>query len=630
MFHRPLLATLVALTLAGSAMAQAPSATPGDEPYPGTLSLSVDATDIAHRIFSVHEEVPVSAGELRLYYPKWLPGNHDPSGPIDQVGGLTFTVDGKVLPWRRDPLDVFSFLVDVPAGASKLLVDFQFLSPLDSSQGRIVVTPEIIGLQWNTVVLYPAGHDARRIMMQPSLKLPAGWQFGSALEVATQTGALTGFKSVDLDTLVDSPLLAGKYFKRYDLDPGGKVPVHLDVVADEPKELEADPKRLAKVLAMVQQTYKLFGSQHFAHYDFLLSISDRYSGIGLEHHQSSEDGADPGFLIDPKNNQDTDLLPHEFAHSWNGKFRRGAGQMVANFNVPLQDSQLWLYEGQTQYWGYVLPTRAGLLTAEQMRDGLANVAANYEHQEGRLWRNLQDTTNQPIISQRGPQPWGSWQRGEDYYSEGELIWFDADTLIREKTGGKKSLDDFARAFFGVENGRVDALPYVFDDVVAALNAVMPYDWATFLHERLEGKRAEAPLDGLARSGWKLTYTEEPSAAAAAFASAGGSADFTYSLGMSLGKDMKIGRVLWNGVAFKAGLASSMVLVAVNGMAASADKLKDAVTAAKKTGAPIVLLVNTFDHIQTVTVDYRGGLRYPHLERIAGTPDRLAAILAPRK
>jgi len=624
---RPLLVTLLSFALAASALAQTPAAPVSDDPYPGTLVLSVDASDIARRIFTVHEEIPVSAGELRLYYPKWLPGGHDPSGPIEQIGGLTFTVDGKVLPWRRDPLDMYSFLVDIPAGASKLLVDFQFLSPLDPVQGRIVVTPEIIGLQWNTVALYPAGYRTRRITVQPNVKLPEGWKFGTALEVATQTGASTAFKPVNFETFVDSPLLAGKHFKRFDLDPGARLPVHMDVVADNPKELEAKPEILASHLKLVQQTYKLYGSQHFAHYDFLLSISDRYSGIGLEHHQSSENGAEPGYLTDPKGTSDRDLLAHEFGHSWNGKFRRGAGQDTANFNVPFQNEALWMYEGQNQYWGYVLAARSGITTAEKVRDGIASLAAYYDNMEGRTWRNLQDTTNQPIISQRARQAWRSWQRGEDYYSEGQLIWFDADTLIREKSGGKKSLDDFARVFFGVENGRVEMLPYVFADVVAALNAVLPYDWTSFLRERLDGKSPRAPLDGLARSGWKLVYTEEPGAPSGR---GGGSTDLSYSLGMSLGKDMKIGSVLWNGPAFKAGLASSMTLVAVNGMAADADALKDAVTEAKKSGAPIVLLVNNLDHIDTVRIDYRGGLRYPHLERIPGTPDRLATILAPRK
>jgi predicted metalloprotease with PDZ domain len=630
MFRRSPLAALIAFTLATAASAQVQNAPPSAAPYPGTVKLSVDATDIAHRVFTVHQEIPVSAGPLRLHYPQWLPGNHGPRGPVDQVGGLRFSANGQPLPWRRDPLDMYSFLVEVPAGASVLLADFQHLSPLEPSQGRVVVTPEIIGLQWNAVTLYPAGHAARGITVEASVKLPPGWQFGSALEVASQTGAQTQFKPTDLDTLIDSPLLAGKYFKRYDLDPGAKVPVHLDVVADKPAELEADPKILADHRQLVQQAYKLYGSQHYKHYDFLLSISDRYASIGLEHHQSSEDGVDPGYLTDPKKTSERDLLPHEFTHSWNGKFRRGADLATANFNVPMQDSLLWVYEGQTQYWGNVLVVRSGMQTVENARDSLALVAASYDHAEGRTWRSLADTTNQPVISARRPQGWRSFQRGEDYYSEGQLIWLDADTLIREKSGGRKSLDDFARGFFGVEDGRVQALPYVFDDVVAALNAVQPHDWATFLHDRVDRADTQAPLDGLARGGWKLVYTDKPNAVASAAEAQRKSSDFSYSLGLSLGKDNKLGSVLWNGPAFKAGLAAGMSLVAVNGMAASADALKDAITDAKKSGAPIVLLVNNLDHIDTVRIDYRGGLRYPHLERIAGTPDRLGAILAAKK
>lgn len=625
----PLLA-LIALSLVSTQAAEADATAPSDLPYPGTISLNVDATDIGHRIFSVHEEIPVTAGPLRLHYPQWLPGNHGPRGPVDQIGGLRFSVDGKALPWRRDPLDMYSFLVEIPAGATRLSADFQFLSPLDSGQGRVVVTPEIIGLQWNTVTLYPAGHAARRIPVQASVTFPEGWKFGGALEVARQQGARSEFKTVDLETLIDSPLLAGKHFKRYDLDPGGPRPVHLDVVADKAKELEATPKILADHRRLVQQAYKLYGSQHFAHYDFLLSISKRYAGIGLEHLQSSENGVDPGYLTDEKDFLGRELLPHEFTHSWNGKFRRGADLATTHYNVPMQDSLLWVYEGQTQYWGAVLAVRSGMLTAEQSRESLALIAASYDNREGRTWRNLQDTTNQPIISARRPQGWRSWQRGEDYYSEGLLIWLDADTLIREKSGGRKSLDDFAQLFFGVDNGRTETLPYVFEDVVAALNTVWPHDWTAFLRERLDGKRPEAPLDGLARGGWKLVYTDKPNLINNAADKERGGADFLYSLGLSLGKENRIGEVLWNGPAFKAGLAASMTLVAVNGMAASADALKEAITEAKQTGAPIVLLVNNLDHIDTVRIDYRGGLRYPHLERVTGTPDRLGAILAPRK
>jgi len=627
--RRAPLAIALALALVPASIALAQTAVPiSKEAFPGQIKLHVDATDFAHRVFNIREEIPVKAGPLRLYYPQWLPGNHGPRGPVDLIGGLHFTANGKSLPWRRDPLDVYSFLVDVPEGASTLLAEFQYLSPTDTVQGRVVMTPEIIGLQWNAVVLYPAGFAADKITVAPSVEIPNGWRAGTALETdeASRKLAKIAYSPTTLDTLVDSPLLAGKYSKEIPLDEGAW-PVTIFAVADKAKMLEVKPEVLARHKALVAQADKVFASRHYQHYTFLASASDRYSGIGLEHHQSTEVGVDTDYFTDAKSMAKNEVFAHEYSHSWDGKFRRGADLATAHFNTPMQDSLLWVYEGQTQYWGNVLAARAGFRNAEEARDALASVAAAYDHREGRAWRSLADTTNQPIIAARRPQSWRSWQRGEDYYTEGELIWLDADTLIREKSGGKKSLDDFARGFFGVENGRVDVLTYTFDDVVGALNAGLPYDWARFLHERVDKAGGEGPLDGLARGGWKLVYTDKP---AADGGSARGGTDFGYSLGMSLSKDNKIGGVAWNSVAFKAGLAPGMTLVAVNGEAASGDVLKDAVKDAKGGNKPIVLLVNSFDHISEVRLDYHDGLRYPHLERIPGTPDRLSLIYAPKK
>jgi predicted metalloprotease with PDZ domain len=630
------LAAALALALAPAVGAHAPEIS--SAPYPGEMTLRVDATDLAHRIFRVRQEIPVAAaGPLRLYYPQWLPGNHGPRGPVDQLGGLRFSANGQPLPWKRDPLDMYSFLVDVPAGAGTLVAEFEHLSPLDPAQGRVVMTPEIVGLQWNAVALYPAGHAADAIRVRPSVVLPAGWGFGTALEgqgAASALGAKAGaqpggtiqFDAVDFETLVDSPLIAGKHYKRFVLREGPR-PVYVDAVADSAKELAAKDEVLQINKMLVTQGEKLFQSHHFAHYHFLLSVSERYAGIGLEHHQSTEVGVRPGFLTDTKRHAESEVMAHEYVHSWNGKFRRGADLTTAHFNTPMQDSLLWVYEGQTQYWGNVLAARIGQRTPEEARDNLAAVAASYAHAEGRAWRPLADTTNQPIISARRPQAWRSWQRGEDYYSEGELVWLDADTLIREKSGGKRSLDDFAARFFGVEDGRVKVLPYTFDDVVAALNAVEPHDWAGFLRDRVEKAGGEAPLDGLARGGWKLVYNEKKPAERGR---GGGGASLSYSLGMSTDASNKITSVLWNSVAFKAGLAPGMTLLGVNGEVATPDRLTEAVTAAKGTSTPIVLLVNSFDRISTVNLDYHGGLRYPHLERIPNAPDRLSQIHAPRK
>ena len=609
--------------------------------YPGTMTLHVDATDLAHRVLKVKQQIPTAPGPLRLYFPQWLPGGHGPGGPIHEMAGLSFTANGQVLPWRRDPLDMYSFLLEVPAGVTSVTAEFQQLTPVGSAPGRVVMTPEIVGLQFIRAALYPAGYRADQIPVTASVSLPQGWGFATALETEEHDANIAGaapvrFKTTDFDTLVDSPLLAGKYYKRIDITPAGSSrPVRIEAVADDAKELEIKPEVLAAHKKMIEQAYKLFRSQHYAHYDFLLSISSKYAGIGLEHHQSTEVGVRPGFLTDPKKMAGTDVMPHELGHSWNGKFRRGADIATPHFNTPMQDSLLWVYEGQNQYWGNVLSARSGMRTPEQSLDGLALVAAGYDNQPGRTWRSLLDTTNQPIIADREAQAYGSWQRGEDYYSEGQLIWLDADTLIRQKTGGKKSLDDFAAAFFGVEDGRVKVLTYTFDDVVKALNAVMPYDWATFLDERVNRPTTKAPLDGLARGGYKLVYTDRPNAVQEARAASfrgggGGGASLGYSLGLSTGGDNKISSVLWNSPAFKAGLAPGMTIVAVNGMAADGDGLKDAVDQAAKDKKPIVLLVNDNDHINTVTIDYTGGLRYPHLERIAGTPDLLTAIHAAKK
>ena len=631
MLRMLLLSVLILAAALGTDSAIAQSITaPADTAYAGNIVLNVDLTDLSRRIFRVHEEIPVVPGAMTLLYPQWLPGNHSPTGPIEQMVGLTISANGQRIEWRRDPVEVFAFHVDVPAGASKLVLDFQFVSPLDRDEGRIVVTPEIIGLQWNTVLLYPAGHYSSQITLEPTIKLPSGWQFGTALETANAEAENTRFKPTSLEMLIDSPLFAGKYFKRFDLAPNATPPVHLDVVADAAKYLDAKPEILVTHLALVQQAYKLYGAQHYAHYDLLLALSDNFSGIGLEHGQSSENGTFREYLTDPKKFAGRDLLAHEYTHSWNGKFRRPADLWTPNFNVPMRDSLLWVYEGQTQYWGNVLAARAGMLTVEQARESLAQVAATFDHREGRVWRNLQDTTFQPILAYKRSMPWSNWQRMQDYYSEGELIWLDADTKIRELSGGKRSLDDFAHAFFGVENGRIAPLTYTFDDVVKTLDGVQKFDWATFLHTRLDGHGPGAPLDGIARAGWKLVYTDKPNLYGEDVQKLRKFADFSYSLGLNLSsKDGRISDVLWNGPAFNAGLAAGMKLIAVNGINFSSDELKDAITAAKGNAKPIDVLIENLDHYDTLHIDYHDGLRYPHLERVSGRKDRLSDILAAR-
>jgi predicted metalloprotease with PDZ domain len=611
-------------------MSLSPIPEPQDRPYLGVIRLVVDATDVTRHVFRVKETIPVESGALILLYPKWLPGNHGPRGAIDAFGGLKIEAAGRPVEWVRDTVDMYAFHLTVPAGASTLELEFQFLSATDTDQGRIVTTPEMLNLQWNSVALYPAGYNAARIDFAPSVKLPEGWEFATALERESSDGPVVKFHAVPFDILVDSPLFAGRYVKRVDLDSSGPAPVRLNIFADRPDLLEAKPEHLDAHRALVTQAYRLFNSHHYDHYDFLLALSDRLGGIGLEHHRSSENGTTPTFFTEwDKNPTARELLPHEYTHSWNGKFRRPADLTTPNFNVPMRDSLLWVYEGQTQYWGYVLSARAGLVTKDEALAALAATAAAYQYRVGREWRALQDTTNDPIIAMRRPIPWRSWQRAEDYYQEGELMWLDADTLIREQSNGQRSLDDFARAFFGVDDGEWKTpKTYTFEDVVAALNVVQPHDWATFLRTRLDS-HVGPPLDGLARGGYTLTYSETPTDYFKKMETRGKIAHFGYSLGFIVGRENKLSEVLWNTPAYRAGLTVGTQLIAVNNVAYDKDRLLAIIKAAKTDNAPIEFLVKNGDRYSTVRIDYHGGSRYPQLTRNAAVPARIDAILAPR-
>ncbi len=608
-------------------------AAPKDVPFPGAIGLSVDATDTDRRIFAVHESIPVTAGrELVLLYPQWLPGTHAPVGPLDRLAGLVVHAKGSRIEWVRDPVDVHAFHVAVPEGATSVELDFQYLSPVNTAVGRTEVTPDLLVLDWESVVLYPAGYFARGISIDATLKLPDGWKLASALETASQAEPATTFKRVSLETLIDSPVRAGRRLKRYDLAPGDAAPVWLDLFSERPDLLELDPAIVDTLRQLVRQAYALFGSHHYDHYDFLLSLSDTI-GIDttLEHHRCAEYGAP---LLDFAHWKDTtagrDVYAHEYVHSWDGKFRRPADLWTPNYNVPMRNSLLWVYEGGTQYWGTLLTARAGLWSPQQGLDALAMIAAALDAERGRSWRALRDTTNDEIINPRRPMSWDSWQRFEDYYDEGALIWLDADTLIRERSKGARSLDDFARAFFGVEDGSWTPVVYTFEDVVAALNRVEPYDWAGFLHARLDGGTSTAPLDGIRRGGYKLVFNDTPSDIWKSREARRKTTDLTYSLGFVVDKDAALSTVAWGSPAFKAGLTSGTKLIAVNGVAFEAEKLTDAVKRGKGASEPLELLVRNDDRYRTVRLDYHDGLRYPHLERDPARPARLDDILAPRK
>lgn len=611
-----------------------PIPAPKDRPYPGEILLSIDATDTARRIVHVRETITGIGPGTVLLYPQWLPGNHWASGPIDRVAGLRISAQGRPIEWERDRVEVFAFHVRAAPAVKAIEVEFDYLSPTSPKVGKASMAQELMILDWNTVLLYPAGYFARQVPVTASLRLPAGWQSATALETAAQAGAETTYVRTDLETLIDSPLYAGRYARRIDISPEGGAPVHLNLFADRPGLIDCSPAQVDAHRALVQQAAKLFGSHHYAHYDFLYSISDQVEQKGLEHHQSSENGTDP----DTCSNWDgtaweRDLLAHEYTHSWNGKFRRPADLWTPNYNVPMQGSLLWVYEGLTQYWGGVLAARSGLRTKAQALDELADNAAYYEQQSGRQWRALQDTTDDPIINPRRPQSWNYWQRFEDYYSESDLIWLEVDALIRERSGGRRSLDDFARAFFGIDDGSKTVVTYTFDDVVRALDAVEPYDWAGLLRARVERPGQPAPLEGLRLGGYRLVYADAPTDYAKARDAQRGRNDLSHSIGLLIDEKEQKGSLLavpWNSAAFRAGLTEGMKLVAVNGIAYDAGVLRDAIQAAHANGAPIELIVQAGERYKVVDVDYRDGLRYPRLERDAAVPARIDDIYAPRQ
>ena len=597
--------------------------------YPGIIKLDVDVTDTERKIFQVRETLPVAAGPLTLFFPQWLPGNHSPTGQIAGLAGLTFKASGKSIEWTRDTINMYAFHLDIPVGATTLEAEYQYLTASTSAQGRVLVTPDIINLQWNSVVLYPAGVNASGVTVEASMTYPSGWQFASALETSQTSSGKVQFKPVDLVNLIDSPAYVGKYFKVFDLDPNAKVPVRFNVVADNPESLAATTEQIDAHRKMVQQTYKVFGPGPYTHYDFLIAASENFGGTGgLEHRQSTEIGVGAGYFTKYKTSPFMrGVVPHEYAHVWNGKFRRPADLTTRNYNEPMQNSLLWVYEGGTTYWGDVLAARAGLHSAEEARELMAGTVAGMLGRAGRSWRNLQDTTNDPIMAYRNGRGWPSWQRGGDYYPESVLLWLDADIKVRELTGEKKSLDDFAHAFYAVTPGKFDTVTYTFEDVVKALNAVAPFDWGSFLRKRLDSVSAVNPLDPLGRSGWKLTFSDKPNEFEEAASKNRNIANFMYSLGITIGKLDAITDVEWGSPAFNAKVGVGSTLIAVNGRAYKQDKLRDAIIANKAGKQPIELLIKTDDLYRTVSIDYREGLRYPHLTRAEGTPDRLMAILS---
>jgi predicted metalloprotease with PDZ domain len=597
------------------------------------VRLNVDMRDATKHIFHAKLVFPVAAGPLTLVYPKWIPGEHSPVGPIVNLTGLFFRAGGKEIEWRREDVDMFAFHCQIPAGVNELEVSLDYISPSSVSGGREnpSATAQLAILNWYTVLLYPQGAKSDDLTYTASLQVPAGWKHGTALPVASETSEAIEFQPASLTTLVDSPVLMGAHMRVIDLSPGQTPAHHIHIAAETESGLEVTGDLVHQWKQLVAETGALFGARHYRHYDFLLTESDNVETDGVEHHESSDNRV-PGRTFQDPNISDamTDLLPHEFTHSWNGKYRRPAGLATPNYQEPMKGGLLWVYEGMTQYYGTILSARMGTWTPERLRENLAWVAAYLDQRKGRTWRDLEDTAVAAQLLYASPEEYRTWRRDTDYYDEGTLIWLEADTIIRQVTKGKKSLDDFCRKFEGGENTGPKILPYTFDDVVAGMQEIAPYDWREFFTQRVQTHGPGAPLGGLENSGWKLIFTDTPNESREASEVAMHLTDVQFSLGF-LVRDPggengdEVIDVIPGSPAAQAGIAPGMKLVAVNGRRWNPDDLHAAIRQAHEKREIIELLIENEDFFRTYRVDYQGGERHPHLERISGKPDLLSDI-----
>jgi len=596
-----------------------------------SIQLRVDLTDAPRNLYHAKLNIPAKPGAMTLVFPKWIPGNHRPSGPIAALTGIHMEAGGKTLAWQRDDVDMYAFHVTVPEGANAIDVSLDTITSNDSAgAGGPAASSNLLDLNWNAVVLYPQGVDSDAVEFVPSIKLPAGWKFGTALTPSHTSGDEVEFAPVSLTTLVDSPLIAGEHYRRIELTAASVAPMHvMDLVADSEQDLAMKPEDLAAYRKLVAETGALFGARHYRQYHFLYTLSDQVGGHGVEHHESNDSVAAERTLLDPDLHMlDADLLPHEFAHSWNGKYRRPAGLATRNYQEPMIGDLLWVYEGLTDYLGNLLAERSGLLSPEQYREALAATAASLDHRSGRTWRPLEDTARSvQTLRMMGPQ-WSNWRRGLDYYPEGELIWLEVDAIIRQQTHGKRSLDDFCRRFEGGQSGPPMVVTYTFDDVVHTLNDVAVYDWASLLRERVGATSTQAPLGGIERDGWKLVYNDRPNAFNQAGEKLSKSASFAYSLGFSVDKDGKLIDVIVGSPGYQSGLGPGMKLVAVNGRKWTPGVLHAAIKSARGTNASIELLAENAQFFRTYSISYHDGEQNPHLERVSGQPDLLNALLHP--
>jgi predicted metalloprotease with PDZ domain len=608
-----------------------------DGPAAPQISLSVDATDAPRKVFHARMTIPAKPGRLTLYYPKWIPGEHGPTGPIQDLAGLKFSVKGKTLSWRRDLLDGWTFHIEVPEGADAVEAALDFISPAGPEgiyTGGATATDRMAVVNWNTMLLYPEGRTSDDLIYAATLKLPAGWKFGTSLPVSAEAGdqlnRQVGFKPVSLTMLVDAPVIIGEYLKIVPLNAGQIPPVEMDVAADSAAALDAPADTWEHYKNLVTQAGALFGAQHYRDYHFLYSLSDHMAHFGLEHHESNDSRSDERALVDPRKYLlSSGLLAHEYVHSWNGKYRRPTDLATPDYEKPMQTDLLWVYEGLTQYLGEILTGRSGERTPEQFRDVLANTAAELDHRPGRTWRNLQDTADGVPSMQGAPRQWESWRRSLDYYEEDELNWLWADTIIRRQTDGRKSMDDFCRIFHGGASGPPQVKTYVFEDLLSTLNQVASYDWRGFWTERLTNHGPGAPLGGIEASGWKLIYDDARSELVRAYEEDRSMVNAAYSIGLWLQEDGLITDTIEGLPAAQSGIGPGMKLIAVNGKKFSADVLRDALRKGKDSSAALELLVENTEYYGTFRLDYHGGEKYPHLVRDEAKPDLLSEIIKPR-
>lgn len=614
---------LILVTLLGATLLNAAPA-----PH---ITLALDATDAPRKIFHAQLTIPASPGTLTLYYPKWIPGEHAPSGPVEDLAGLKFTGNGQLLKWRRSLDDNWTVNVEVPTGVVEVHASLDYLSKTTSDEALFSAgasaTEKLTVISWNQVLLYPKGWTSDQITYTASMRLPSGWKFGTPLPVQSQSGDEVQFSPVSLYTLVDSPVIAGEFLKVVPLNAGETPAVELDVAADSAAALDVPQEVWDHYKNVVKQATTLFGATHYRNYHFLYSLSDQVAHFGLEHHESNDSRSDERSLVDPDLRMLTaSLLTHEYTHSWNGKYRRPIGLATTDYQQIMQDDLLWVYEGLTEYIGDLLAARSGLWTPEQYRDALGNTGAELDHRPGRTWRNLQDTADAAAILYYAPHQWDSWRRGVDFYPEGELDWLWADTIIRQQSGGKKSIDDFCHLFHGPPSTPPMVKPYTFDDLVNALNQVVAYDWRGFWTERLTNHGPGGPLTGIENSGWKIVYDSTPSPMLHALEERINVIDAGYSVGLLVKEDGSIIDTIEGMDAAHAGIGPGMKVVAVNGRAFTPQVLRDALSAGKTSSEPLELIVENSTYFRTFKLNYHGGEKYPHLVREESKPDTLSDII----